>query len=634
MTITYTARVANARFCGFSKLLLAWKGSIYKVLYKEFLAFFAMYTAISITYRFFLENDQKRYFEKLSIYCNHYASLIPMSFVLGFYVTLIVNRWWNQYTSIPLPDRIMCTLSGGVQGGDEHGRLLRRTLMRYASLSALLILRSVSTAVFKRFPTMDHVVEAGFMTREERKKFESLHSPYNKYWIPCVWFTNLAAGARCEGRIKDDNTYKLLLEELNDFRGKCSMLFHYDMISIPLVYTQVVTLAVYSFFLVCLIGRQFLDPSQGYPGHDLDLYVPIFTLLQFFFYAGWLKVAEQLINPFGEDDDDFETNWLIDRNFQVSMMAVDEMYGDLPKMERDRYWNDSNPRPPYTAATLFVLRKPSFQGSTFDMAIPKEDMHFQPLEEIAENFEESVTRNHNLALFNRLLGSAPSPTGFMGGALRCTSAQLQRLTRVSSDPSFSDAEDEEEKSVGRNAGTAGSMPSGLGLDTTQSTICSCGGLISTCPPLSSVEFNKQVERDGKDEEKDEKIMEKESLVPKIPTHTVQASAGRSPPLALGRIKSQLCSSSATNRSVPDFFSFQPISDPAKVMTPKPQLTNSKAEAVSLLTVPTLEVSIFSENSERKQMLADSQWLPSNGKPQCQCVGLGSEVTGSGSKVKE
>uniref|UniRef100_A0A8C1V7N5 Bestrophin homolog n=1 Tax=Cyprinus carpio TaxID=7962 RepID=A0A8C1V7N5_CYPCA len=634
MTVTYTARVANARFCGFSKLLLAWKGSIYKVLYKEFLAFFAMYTAISITYRFFLENDQKRYFEKLSIYCNHYASLIPMSFVLGFYVTLIVNRWWNQYTSIPLPDRIMCTLSGGVQGGDEHGRLLRRTLMRYASLSALLILRSVSTAVFKRFPTMDHVVEAGFMTREERKKFESLHSPYNKYWIPCVWFTNLAAGARCEGRIKDDNTYKLLLEELNDFRGKCSMLFHYDMISIPLVYTQVVTLAVYSFFLVCLIGRQFLDPSQGYPGHDLDLYVPIFTLLQFFFYAGWLKVAEQLINPFGEDDDDFETNWLIDRNFQVSMMAVDEMYGDLPKMERDRYWNDSNPRPPYTAATLFVLRKPSFQGSTFDMAIPKEDMHFQPLEEIAENFEESVTRNHNLALFNRLLGSAPSPTGFMGGALRRTSAQLQRLTRVSSDPSFSDAEDEEEKSVGRNAGTAGSMPSGLGLDTTQSTICSCGGLISTCPPLSSVEFNKQVERDGKDEEKDEKIMEKESLVPKIPPHTVQASAGRSPPLALGRIKSQLCSSSATNRSVPDFFSFQPISDLAKVMTPKPQLTNSKAEAVSLLTVPTLEVSIFSENSERKQMLADSQWLPSNGQTQCQCVGLGSEVTGSGSKVKE
>lgn len=79
----------------------------------------------------------------------------------GFYVTLVVNRWWSQYTSIPLPDRLMCVLSGGLQGNDERGRMLRRTMMRYASLSALLILRSVSTAVFKRFPTMDHVVEAG-----------------------------------------------------------------------------------------------------------------------------------------------------------------------------------------------------------------------------------------------------------------------------------------------------------------------------------------------------------------------------------------------------------------------------------------------------------------------------------------
>ncbi|XP_034044058.1 bestrophin-2 [Thalassophryne amazonica] len=445
MTVTYTGKVANARFCGFSKLLLAWKGSIYKVLYKEFLAFFAMYATISITYRFFLDDDQKRYFEKVAIYCNHYAGLIPMSFVLGFYVTLVVNRWWSQYTSIPLPDALMCILSGGIQGSDERGRLLRRSMMRYISLSSLLILRSVSTAVFKRFPTIDHVVEAGFMTREERKKFEGLRSPFNKYWIPCVWFTNLAAAARCEGRIKDDNTLKLLLEELNVFRGKCSMLFHYDMISVPLVYTQVVTLAVYTFFLVCIIGRQFLDPTQGYPGHDLDLYVPIFTLLQFFFYAGWLKVAEQLINPFGEDDDDFETNWLIDRNFQVSMMAVDEMYGELPVMERDRYWNDSNPRPPYTAATLFVLRKPSFQGSTFDMMIPKEDMHFQPLEDIAENLEESGHHQPNMALLNPFLSAAPSPTGLMEGALRLTSAQHQKLSRSpSTDLSTSDDDDNNE----------------------------------------------------------------------------------------------------------------------------------------------------------------------------------------------
>jgi hypothetical protein len=30
--------------------------------------------------------------------------------------------------------------------------------------------------------------------------------------------------------------------------------------------------------------------------------------------SGRWQVAEALINPFGEDDDDFEMNWLIDRH--------------------------------------------------------------------------------------------------------------------------------------------------------------------------------------------------------------------------------------------------------------------------------------------------------------------------------
>ncbi len=87
-----------------------------------------------------------------------------------------------------------------------------------------------------------------------------------------------------------------------------------------------VTLAVYSFLLSTLMGRQFLDPSKGYSGYEVDLVVPVFTFLQFFFYMGWLKVAEALINPFGEDDDDFDANWIIDRNLQVSYLIVDEMH--------------------------------------------------------------------------------------------------------------------------------------------------------------------------------------------------------------------------------------------------------------------------------------------------------------------
>ncbi|NXC76012.1 BEST4 protein, partial [Anhinga anhinga] len=380
MTISYTLKVANSRFGGFSKLLFRWKGSIYKLLYKEFIVFVVLYAVLSLVYRQLLTEEQKRLYTKVAQYCNRSTDLIPMSFVLGFYVTLIVNRWWAQYTSIPLPDQLMCIISSNVHGKDERGRILRRTLIRYANLSAVLILRSVSTRVLKRFPTMDHVVEAGFMTQDERKKFESLHSDFNKYWIPCVWFTNLAAQARQDGRIRDDVALRLLMDELNLYRAKCSMLFHYDWISIPLVYTQVVTIAVYSFFAFCLIGRQFLEPLEPGQEGDLDMYVPLSTLLQFFFYAGWLKVAEQIINPFGEDDDDFETNKLIDRNLQVSLLSVDDMYQNLPPAVKDKYWNESTAQPPYTMATAAETLKPSFLGSTFDMRMCEDADQSQPAE--------------------------------------------------------------------------------------------------------------------------------------------------------------------------------------------------------------------------------------------------------------
>nr|XP_029509221.1 bestrophin-2-like [Oncorhynchus nerka] len=291
-----------------------------------------------------------------------------------FYVTLVVSRWWGQFESVPWPDRLGALVGAHVRGTDEIARLTRRTLMRYANLSGVLIYRSVSTAVYKRFPTMKHLVQAGLMTAEEHRQLEELPSPHNKFWVPCMWFVNLALRARTEGRINNDVALSAILNELNTLRTQCMKLYSYDWISLPLVYTQVVTVAVYSFFLACLIGRQFLDPAQGYAGHDIDFYLPVFTLLQFFFYVGWLKVAEQLINPFGEDDDDFETNYLVDRNLQVSLLSVDEMYDTIPLVERDKYWNESEPQPPYTAASA-EHRKPSFMGSALDISrLPTEPL--------------------------------------------------------------------------------------------------------------------------------------------------------------------------------------------------------------------------------------------------------------------
>ena len=76
------------------------------------------------------------------------------------------------------------------------------------------------------------------------------------------------------------------------------------------------------YILIFTFSRQCLrfDNPEDDPNYDffVPFYIPFFTLVQFFCYMGWTKVAETLLNPFGDDDEDFQVNYLIDRNLQVN----------------------------------------------------------------------------------------------------------------------------------------------------------------------------------------------------------------------------------------------------------------------------------------------------------------------------
>ena len=64
--------------------------------------------------------------------------------------------------------------------------------------------------------------------------------------------------------------------------------------------------------------------------------------IRFLFIFGWLRVAETLYNPFGEDDEDFELNELLNRHFKVAMTIVDENE-DHPELKKDIFWNQDDP---------------------------------------------------------------------------------------------------------------------------------------------------------------------------------------------------------------------------------------------------------------------------------------------------
>lgn len=369
MTISYSGEVANSSSFGcFWRILCKWKGSVYKLIWRELLAYLCLYFTINLVYRYALHESQQRIFEKIRQYFGQQGESIPMSFVLGFYVSLIVKRWWEQYRLLPWPDSLALFVSAAIPGVDERGRLMRRNIVRYAMLSYVITMQKVSFRVKKRFPTWQHMVDAGLMMESEKKIFEMMDekTEMSKYWMPLIWATNIINRARKESLILNDHVVQTMLVELSDIRRRLGSLIGYDTVCVPLVYTQVVTLSVYTYFIAALMGRQFILS-------DTDMFFPFFTVLQFCFYIGWLKVAEVLINPFGEDDDDIELNWLIDRHVKAAYMIVDEMHEEHPELLKDQYWEEVVPKDlPYTVASEHY-RRTEPKGSAENFKVKEAD---------------------------------------------------------------------------------------------------------------------------------------------------------------------------------------------------------------------------------------------------------------------
>ncbi|KJH47020.1 Bestrophin [Dictyocaulus viviparus] len=170
-------------------------------------------------------------------------------------------------TSSCFPITPAIQLTQAIRGNDERSKMMRRTIIRYLMIMEAIVFRDVSTLVRRRFPTMQHLVTSGLMSERELKEYDDVITPQAKYWLPIHWALSLITLAKDEGRITGEHIYVALCD--------------------------VVHMAVYSYFVVALFGRQFLIRDEVKK-----------------------SVAEILLNPLGEDDDDFECNWMIDRNLQ------------------------------------------------------------------------------------------------------------------------------------------------------------------------------------------------------------------------------------------------------------------------------------------------------------------------------
>jgi len=353
-------------------ILLRWKSSLWKLVWRQLLIYLVIYFSISLLYRCVLlqqdnpeckkgdsKVDQKsdcaftlydsngqpqnctlnqkpeecdershhrQQFEKVVEWLRT-GERLPLTFLLGFYVSLVVKRWWDQYIKLPWPDEVATLLKAGlvnpVEGDDaRQNERIRRTVVRYLVLAYVLCLRRISSRVRNRCPDMDSLLASALIRKDE------------------------------VALIGDEE--------------QCKIGRHGGHVTVPLVYTQVVHLAVYFYFAAALIGRQSIITEER--GDTYQSYTPMFLIAEFIFYFGWLNVAATLYNPFGDDDDDFELMGLVNRHIRVCMeMVNDDREGQVPNVEDDLFWQPPVDAPKDWKPTFEIRPTQSQPGRSFSI---------------------------------------------------------------------------------------------------------------------------------------------------------------------------------------------------------------------------------------------------------------------------
>ncbi|KAK0398127.1 hypothetical protein QR680_002439 [Steinernema hermaphroditum] len=388
MTITYNLDISSSSPFAFLKIIFRWRGSIWKSVMTEFVVWTICFFAVSLVYRNLLTPEQQSQFEAFAAHCDKKLDYIPLTFMLGFFVTIVVDRWKNMFSNMGFIENIAHFVSTYVRGEDADTRMKRRNIVRYLCLTQVLVFRDISMKVRKRFPNLESVVEAGFLHPNEKILFDKINIQYTKYWVPMNWIFALVYQLRTDKKIENDTLMNCLLQEVRNFRQNLGQLCNYDWVPVPLAYPQVVFLAVRVYFLICLVSRQFIISPNAPNRSAVDVYVPFMTMLQLIFYMGWMKVAEALLNPLGEDDDDFEGNYLIDKNITTAMCMVDEAYGQVPEQIRDSFKEGQTPLYSAMSASMPIH---ALRGSVADVVLDDPVEHVKMIPHQADNTDKLST---------------------------------------------------------------------------------------------------------------------------------------------------------------------------------------------------------------------------------------------------
>lgn len=375
MAVSYASKIYTKDRLFFIKLLFRWSGSVWQLLWLDFLVFATIYVSLAALYQLVLYKDaqMKATFEVTVSWLKTVSTSVPLSFMLGFFVSSVVERWWSVCMCIPWlqTSSFYCQalLDSPKSSRSDLARKLRITVLRYLNLAWILMMAGVSLHIKERFGyfrifsankqkfkltwkrrlnmiNSDSKVQKYFgqlVTDNEVKAFgrsaqlsnDNKHSYDPEYWLPLVWATRLIRRARNLECIADERHCLWLMEQVQKFRYDLGTVWLYAEFNIPLVYTQVAVTAVYLYLVSTIVSTQLMDSDiiqssstvtvsvngtfQRATGQQVLAFIPVLGGLEFIFYLGWFKIGMCLLNPMGKDQADIPMSDILNSNLKAAI---------------------------------------------------------------------------------------------------------------------------------------------------------------------------------------------------------------------------------------------------------------------------------------------------------------------------
>ncbi|VDK74118.1 unnamed protein product [Dibothriocephalus latus] len=319
MSVSYVADISDGSgFLILLKLLARWKGSLYKLVWLDLIVYLIIFYLINALFWFLLNSGQKETFHIIVAYCEDISTQLPVSFVLGFFVSGVVGRWFQTFVYIPWLNEITYTVM-------------------------IITMRRISDRIARRFRqrirTTDGIVKEEIKcVNRGRRDLWSVSQVHGGYVETGAHLLALLLQSSCDddqagGAAMSTKTTLAFRQEsflqvvVDAGQENTSNYFSDDLEQRnPLVNTAdlVAVISVYSYIFCQIIGAQYVNQNDtaNVTSHENALPVPIFSVFYFMFLIGWLKVALCVMNPFGDDYEDFECCKILDFNLNVTYRSV------------------------------------------------------------------------------------------------------------------------------------------------------------------------------------------------------------------------------------------------------------------------------------------------------------------------